>query len=74
MIETGDCPSGLAYLVVDELFQKYRPVDIIRRVEMRTRLSKVSMKPSDDPRVLLNQFASKQSMYNSNTQRYIYMI
>jgi hypothetical protein len=67
--ETADWPSGLAYLVVDELFKKYRPVDIISRVEMRLRLSKVSMKPSDDPRVLFNQLASIQSMYNSNTQK-----
>jgi hypothetical protein len=29
-------PSGLAYVVVDELFKRYRPVDIISRVEMRT--------------------------------------
>jgi hypothetical protein len=34
--ETADWPSGLAYVVIDELFKKYRPVDIISRVEMRT--------------------------------------
>jgi hypothetical protein len=67
--ETTDWPSGLAYLVVDELFKKYRPVDIISRVEMQSRLCKVTMKPSDDPRVLFNQQANIQSMYNSNTQK-----
>jgi DNA-directed RNA polymerase subunit M/transcription elongation factor TFIIS len=67
--ETADWPSGLAYLVVDELFKKYRLVDIISRVEMRTKLSKVTKKPSDDPRVQFNQLASIQSMYNSSTQK-----
>jgi hypothetical protein len=67
--ETADWPSGLAYLVVDELFKKYRPVDIISRVAMRSKLSKVTMKRSDDQGVLFNQLASIQSMYNSNTQK-----
>jgi hypothetical protein len=30
--ETADWPSGLAYVVVDELFKIYKPVDIISRV------------------------------------------
>jgi hypothetical protein len=49
--ETSDLQSDLVYWVVGELFKKYRPVDIISRVEMRTKLSKVSMKDGDDPRV-----------------------
>jgi hypothetical protein len=56
-LETANWPSGLAYLVVDELSRKYRPVDIISRVEMRTKLSKVTMKSSDDPRVLLRHLS-----------------
>jgi hypothetical protein len=55
--------------VIDELFKKYRPVDIISRVEMRTKLSKVSMKTDDDPRVLFNQLATIQSEYNNATQK-----
>jgi hypothetical protein len=67
--ETADWPSGLAHCVIDELFKKYRPVDIISRVEMRTRLSQVSMKAEDDPRVLFNQLATIQSAYNNTSQR-----
>jgi hypothetical protein len=67
--ETADWPSGLAHCVIDELFKKYRPVDIISRVEMRTRLSQVSMKADDDPRVLFSQLATIQSAYNSTTQK-----
>jgi hypothetical protein len=68
-LETADLPSSLAYRVIDELFKKYRPVDIISRVEMRTRLSQVSMKQDDDPRVLFNQLESIQSVYNNATQK-----
>jgi hypothetical protein len=67
--ETAGWPSGLAYRVIDELFKKYRPVDIISRVEMRTRLSQVSMKQDEDPRVLFNKLASIQSAYNNSTQK-----
>jgi hypothetical protein len=67
--ETADWPSGLAYKVIDELFKKYRPVDIISRVEMRTRLSQVHMKAGDDPRVLFNQLATIQSAYNNTTRK-----
>jgi hypothetical protein len=67
--ETTDWPSGLAYKVIDELFNKYRPVDIISRVEMRTRLSQVHMKAGEDPRVLFNQLATIQSAYNNTTRK-----
>jgi hypothetical protein len=33
--ETSDWPSGLAYIVIDEFFKKYKPVDIISRVELK---------------------------------------
>jgi hypothetical protein len=59
--ETADWPSGLAHIVIDELFKKYRPDDIISRVEMRTKLSQVNMNNEDDPRVLFSQLASIQS-------------
>jgi hypothetical protein len=67
--ETSDWPSGLAHRVVDELFKKHRPVDIVSRVEMRTKLSQVSMKSDDDPKVLFNQLATIQSAYNNATQK-----
>ena len=67
--ETRDWPSGLAYIVIDELFKKYKPVDIISRVEMRTRLSQVKMKADEDPRMLFNQLASIQSAYNDATRK-----
>jgi hypothetical protein len=66
---TSDWPSGLAYLVVDELFKRYRPVDIISRVEMRTKLNHVTMKADEDPKTLFDQLASIQSAYNDATRK-----
>jgi hypothetical protein len=66
---TQQWPSGLAYLVVDALYKRYRPVDIIMRVEMRTRLNQVSMKTHEDPRTLFDQLASIQSAYNDAKRR-----
>jgi hypothetical protein len=66
---TTNWPSGLACVVIDELFKRYRPVDIVSRVEMRTRLNHVSMKKDDDPRVMFDQLASIQSAYNDATRK-----
>jgi hypothetical protein len=44
-------------------------VDIISRVEIRTRLSQVKMKAEDDPRILFNQLATIQSAYNDATRK-----
>jgi hypothetical protein len=66
---TAKWPSGLAYKVVDELFKRYRPVDIISRVEMRTRLNNVHMKANDDPRILFDQLTSIQNAYNDATRK-----
>jgi hypothetical protein len=66
---TSDWPSGLACVVVDELFKKYRPVDVMSRVEMRSRLNHVSMKTDDDPRVMFDQLASIQNAYNTTARK-----
>jgi hypothetical protein len=44
---TSDWPSGLACVIIDELFKKNRPVDMISRVEMRSRLNNVSIKENE---------------------------
>jgi hypothetical protein len=54
---------------VDELFKRYRPVDIISRVEMRTRLNQVTITADEDPRAMFDQLASIQSAYNDATRK-----
>jgi hypothetical protein len=61
--------SGLAGIIVDELLKKYRPDDIISRVELRSKLSKVTMKANEDPRTLFNQVASIQTAYNNAARK-----
>ena len=67
--ESKEWPSGRAHLVVDALFMKYRPVDTISRVEMRTRLNNVSMKSNQDPKILFDQLASIENAYNTTTRQ-----
>lgn len=67
--ESTDWPSGRAHLVVDALFMKYRPVDTISRVEMRTRLNNVCMKNNQDPKVLFDQLASIENAYNTASRQ-----
>ena len=64
-----DWPGGLAHIVVQSLFKKYKPQDTITRVELRQQLNKVSMKRSDDPAILFNQISTIQNQFNTMTQQ-----
>ena len=61
-------PSGLAYMVVKALNQKYKPTDMISRVEMWLKLNKVSMQKSEDPVRMFEQISAIQNMYNMMTR------
>ena len=60
-----DWPGGLAYRVVIELFQKFRPKDVMSKVELRREMNKVSMKKADDPQVLFDQLNKLQTKYDN---------
>ena len=66
--QSTDWPNGKAYEVIDALFKKFQPVDTISRVEMRNRLNKIGMKPTQDPKVLFDKIASLQNAYNDSTR------
>ena len=51
-------PSGLAYLIVQALFAKYRPKDTISRVELRMKLNKLSLGRNKDPATLFETVSS----------------
>jgi hypothetical protein len=55
--EVTDWPSDPAHTVIVDLFIKYHPIDIISRVEMRTKISKVFTKNDDAAVVRFNQLA-----------------
>jgi hypothetical protein len=54
---TKDWPGGLAYLVVQGLMKKYRPVDTISKVEMRQQRNHITMKRGLDPALLFEQLS-----------------
>ena len=42
--QTDDYPDGIAFLVIWQLLQKYKPVDTMSRVELRQQLNRIKMK------------------------------
>jgi hypothetical protein len=62
-------PAGLAHKVVETMFQEYQPRDTMTRVELRTRLNKITMKRGDDPRVIFEQLSAVKNMYNTATSK-----
>jgi hypothetical protein len=62
---TMEWPSGLVYLVMEAMGEKYRPQDTITRVELRQKLNKVSMKKNQDPATLFEQISSIENQYNA---------
>ena len=63
--QTDDWPSGLAWKVVKEVLEKYKPNDNMARVEARMMLNNVSMKNDDDPSVLFEQISQIQNRFGS---------
>jgi hypothetical protein len=55
---TKDWPGGLAYLVVQGLMKKFRPVDTISKVEMRQQLNCITIKKGADPALLFEQLST----------------
>jgi hypothetical protein len=56
--KTKEWPEGLAYLVAQELNKKFKPNNIISKVEMRQKLKQVSMKKGSDPAILFETLAA----------------
>ena len=66
--QTSSWPSGLAYLVVMALFNKFRPKDTISRVELRMQLAQLKMKPTDKPSVIFEGISTiKNQFYRTIT-------
>ena len=61
--QTDDWPSGLAWKVVKELLEKFKPNDNMARVEARMMLNNVSTKNDDDPSVLFKQISQIQNCF-----------
>ena len=64
---TTEWPSGCADLVIDAMFKKYVPQDIMSRVELRRAMNKIRMKKREDPANLFEQISALENKYNTAT-------
>ena len=64
--KTKEWPKGAAYLIVRMLMKKYRPNDIMSKVEMRQQLNKVVMKKGSDPANLFEHLAAIEDKYGKS--------
>ena len=58
-------PSGEAHKVVAALMKRYMPHDTMTKVELRTKLSQVSMTKKQNPSTIFEQIASIKNKYMS---------
>ena len=63
--KTKEWPYGLAHLVIKELNKKFRPGDIVSKIEMRQRLNKIGMKKGSNPATLFETLAAIEDQYES---------
>ena len=67
--QIDEWPNGLAYKVVKELLDKYKPSDNMSCVEAQLMLNNVMMKKNDDPSVLFEKISEIQNRYNTVTRK-----
>ena len=67
--QTLDYPDGLAFMVIEKLLDKYKPTDMMSRVELRMKLNKIKMKKNDDPKKLFEQISKVRNVYNNTTHK-----
>ena len=64
---TKEWPGGLAHVVVKALFKKFKPENVMTRVQLRQALNKISMKANEDPCTLFEQISTIENWYNNET-------
>jgi hypothetical protein len=64
--KTKEWPDGAAYLIVRMMMKKYRPTDMMSKVEMRQKLNKVVMKKGSDPAILFETLAEIEDKYDGS--------
>jgi hypothetical protein len=64
--KTKEWPDGAAHLIVRMLNKKFRPNDMMSKVELRQQLNKVVMKKGSNPAVLFETLAAVEDTYGGN--------
>jgi hypothetical protein len=66
---SDDWPDGKAHLVVEALFAKYEPKDVMSLVELQDALHGVSMKKDEAPSELFEKLKSIENRFASTTTK-----
>ena len=66
--QTPEWPSGLAHLVVQGLFNKFRPQDNVSKIEVRRQLAAMKLKDKEDPAKLFER-AGKIANQSTGTNK-----
>jgi hypothetical protein len=66
---TLEWPDGLSWLVAKALNKKYAPKDKISRVEMKRKLSAVSMSKKEDPHRMFEEFHRLSNLFNNGNMK-----
>ena len=57
-------------MLVDALFNKYVPQDLVSKIELRRALNCVSMKKEEDPVDLFKAISGIKNKYNTSTYQF----
>jgi len=61
---TADWPSGETWLVVDRLFKRYKPNDVMKEIELNRKLVELKLKDNESPSSLFTQIAGIENWYS----------
>ena len=67
--QTTDWPSGLAWRVVQALHRRFKPADIISKIELRRMLNQISMSRKEDPVTLFEQLSKIENQFSTTIDK-----
>ena len=67
--QTTDWPSGLAWRVVQALHRRFKPTDIISKIELRRMLNQISMSRKEDPVMIFEQLSKIENQFSTTINK-----
>ena len=67
--QTTTWPSGLAWRVVQALHRRFKPADIISKIELRRMLNQISMSRKEDPVTLFEQLSKIENQFSTTINK-----
>lgn len=63
--QTAEWPNGLAWKVVQALHQRFKPADVVSKIELRRALNQISMSRKEDPTTLFEQLSKTENTFTT---------